>query len=45
MLSAGATANSSDIAQNRAMCLRPVILIRVSIYPLVNSPSVAFLRL
>ena len=45
MLSAGATANNSDIAHSRAMRRRPVILIRISIYALVINRSVAFLGL
>jgi len=45
MLSAGATAKSSDIAHDKAIHRRPVILIRISIYALVNKRSVAFLRL
>jgi hypothetical protein len=45
MLSAGATAKISDIAHNKAMHRRPVIFMRISIYALVNSRSVAFLRL
>ena len=45
MLSAGATAKISDIAHNKAMHRRPVILIRISIYELVINRSVAFLGL